>query len=81
MGKKTKLADPRVVKVRPRLSLAVSLSNEQDVCEIKLRSSGRLLGTLLIQSTGVVYRRPSQKKSMGLVSWRALDSLMRLGLP
>jgi len=64
------------------LSISIRLPEIGGAAEIKVRNGGNeLVGTLLIESEGICYRRPNQKSAAerGL-SWDSLDKLMQLGI-
>jgi hypothetical protein len=74
---------PKIRKPNPiTLAMSVQLADMKGVVEIQLRNgTGELLGTLRLESSGLQYRRPNQKKpSDRSLTWDTLDKLMQLGL-
>jgi hypothetical protein len=67
----------------PLTILSIEVRLPTDKCaEIKLRNGGdNLLGTLVLGSDGIRYRRPNQKSAADRkLSWATLEKLMQLGI-
>ncbi len=66
----------------PALSVSIQLPAVSGGAEIKLRNGGgELLGTLVLEQDGMIYRRPNQKSAPDRkLSWTVLDKLMQSGL-
>lgn len=67
---------------RPALLMDLQLGVTAGQVEVKLRGGrGEMIGTLVLESIGVSYRRPNQKAPADRsITWATLDKIMQLGI-
>ncbi len=80
---KAEAANDKPTHKQPAVGLSIEVRlSDCGPCEIKLRNGGNtLLGTVVLTSDGLGYRRPNQKVPADRkLSWATLDKLMQIGI-